>query len=72
MRMDVTHRVQKRGHLLLSGFDDVWIRVTGSGDAERGRQIQIFFTFGIPDVNALGTLPNNRPCAVRIKESDVP
>ena len=71
VRMHVAHRVQQFRHLFLPGFDDVWIRVAGGGDAERGGQIQILFPVGIPDVNALRAFPDNRPRAVRFDESDI-
>ena len=69
--MHVAHRVQKFRHLFLSGADDGLVRVTGGGDAERGGEIQILFTFRIPDVNAAGAFPDNRPRAVGFGEQHV-
>ena len=68
VRMHIAHRVQQFCHLLLAGFDDARIRVTGRGDAEGGGQIEIFFPFRIPDVHALGAFPNDRPRTVRFGE----
>ena len=45
--------------------------MAGSGDTERGGQIQIFFPFRIPDVNAFGAFPDNRPRTVRLDEQHV-
>ena len=69
--MHVAHRVQEFRHLFLPGFDNVGIGVTGGGNAKRGGQVQIFFPFRIPDVNALRTLPDNRPRAVPFGEQHV-
>ena len=70
--MHVAHRVQQPAHLLLAGPDDTRIRVAGGGDAERACQIQVFFPVDVPDVNAFGVVPDNRPRAVSINKSDVP
>ena len=59
--MHVAHRVQEFRHLLLAGLDDSWIGMAGGGDAKRGGQIQIFFAVGVPDMNAFGAFPDNRP-----------
>src|SRR5689334_17615945 len=42
MRMDVPHGVEKSAHLALTCPDDARIGVTGGGDAEGGRQIEVF------------------------------
>ena len=35
VRMHVAHRVKQSRHLFLPGLDDVWVRMTSGGDAER-------------------------------------
>ena len=69
--MHVAHRVRQPGHLRLAGPDHSRIRMAGGGDAKRRGQIQIFFPIGIPDVNALGALPDDGPRTVRLHEDDI-
>ena len=69
--MNVAHRVQKPLHLLLSSFNHPRISVSGCGDAEPRGQIEILFTFGIPDMHTARSFPHNRPRVVRLNERDV-
>ena len=71
VRMHIAHRVQERRHLPLAGADDARVRVPRRRDAERGRQVKILAALGVPDVNALRTLPDDGPVARRIEERDV-
>ena len=71
MRVHVTHRVEKRRHLLPGGIDHPRIGMTPGGDAERARQVEIFFAIGIPDVHAARAFPHDGPRTVRGDESDV-
>ncbi len=61
VRVHVAHRVQQPGHLSLTGFDDPGVGMAGGGDAKGGRQVQIFFAIGIPNVHGPGAFPDNRP-----------
>ncbi len=72
MGMHVAHRVQQSGHLTLPGPDHARIGVTRRRHSESGGQVQIPFAVRIPDVNAAGPLPDDRPRTVRRNASDVP
>ena len=71
VRMHVAHRVEQSRHLLLSGFDDVRIRMTGGGNAKCPGQIQILFPIGVPNVNVLGAFPDNRPRAIGFNMNNI-
>ena len=70
--MHVAHRVEQRAHLALAGADDTGIRMPGRGDPERGGEVEILASLGIPDVVAPRLGPDDGPGAVRIEERDVP
>src|SRR5436853_7629852 len=69
--MNVAHRVQQFVHLALPGLYHAWIRMAGRRDAKRRCQIEILFTFGIPDMHTARSFPHNRPRVVRLNERDV-
>ena len=70
--MNIAHRMQQRGHLFLPGRDNAWIRMAGSRHAKRGGQVEIPFSFSIPDMNSLGSFPNDWPRPVGLGEQNVP
>src|SRR3954467_6199212 len=61
VRMDIAHGVKETGHLLLAGANDARVGVPGGGHSEGSREIQIFASFGIPNMNAPRAFPNNWP-----------
>ena len=71
MRVHVPHRVEQRCHLPLPGFDDARIGVARRSDAECRRQVEIFFSVGVPHVHALGALPDDWPRTIRLNERQV-
>jgi hypothetical protein len=71
MRMNITHRVQKFSHLSSGGRDDSRVGVTSRGDAESRRQIEILSSLRVPDVDALGPLPDNWPGTVGFLERHI-
>src|SRR5207245_7431496 len=70
--MHISHSVQQSGHLLLAGGNDARIGMSGSRDAESGRQIQVFFPIGIPNMCAFRPLPYDGPRAAGLDEGDIP
>ena len=71
VRMHISHRVEQLRHLLLARANNLGIRMAGCCHAKRGGQIKILFPLGIPDMHALGTVPHDGPCAVRVNIGDV-
>ena len=71
VRMHVAHRVQQFVHLALPGLYHAWIRMAGRRDAKGRCQIEILFTFGIPDMRVARPVPHHRPGTVRFDERDV-
>ena len=61
MWVDVAHRVRQFSHLALTGLHNARIRVSGRRDAERSRQVEIFISFGVPDLRAARAFPHNGP-----------
>lgn len=71
MWMEISHGVQEPGHLPLGCLDDARIGMTGGGDPKGRGQVEIRFPVGIPDVHALGALPDDGPGKVRFDERHV-
>src|SRR3989449_588523 len=69
--MHVAHRVQQFVHLALPGLYHAWIRMAGRRDAKGRCQIEILFTFGIPDMRVARPVPHHRPGTIRFDERDV-
>src|SRR2546429_355079 len=61
VRMHVAHRVQQFFYLALPRLYHGWIRMAGRRDAKGRCQIEILFTFGIPDMRAARPVPDDRP-----------
>ena len=57
--------------LVLGRLDDLFVCMSGGGDAERRRQIQILRAVDVLDEASLGAAPNDRPACVRIAIGDV-
>ena len=69
--MHIAHRVEQRRHLLLARANNRSICVARCRNTERCREIEILFSFRVPDVNAFGAFPHDRPRAVRFGEQHV-
>ncbi len=55
--MNVAHGVQQLAHLPAARGDDRGVGMARGGHAKRGGQVEIFFAFGVPDVDAPGRAP---------------
>ena len=71
VRMHIAHRMKQLRHLLLAGMDHARIRMTGRRDAERSGEVEILFSFRVPNMNTTSTLPNDGPRTVGFHERDV-
>src|SRR6266702_3007914 len=61
MRVNVAHRMRQLGHLALTSLHHTWIGVSGSRDAERSRQVEIFISYDVPNMRAACAFPDDGP-----------
>lgn len=64
MRVNITHRMEEKGSLLLGGPDNAWIGVAGVRDSERRREINETATCCVPNARSACTTPDDGPGAV--------
>ena len=70
--MNIAHGVEQARHLLLSRANYPGVRMPGGRDAKGSGQIQVPFSFRVPDMYSPGAFPNNGPTAFRIQMRDIP
>ena len=70
--MDIAHRMEQLPHLILAGAHNPGIRMARSGYAKPSRQVEVAFPVAVPNEDATGSFPDNRPGTVRIDERNVP